>query len=609
VQDRRQRVPALVGIALVLPLLGLRQELGAQSYTARDSGPARFSVVAEKPGHVLVQSGGRVVGFGELVPLSRGAAGPLMEFRGYVKKGRISLSAPRAEPGRAQVRRVERGRAIAGSQSAVPGVCVGASTQQLERKEGSLCTRWRLASRVQDLRIRGDAYVWPSGERELRLELEFVEGGEALPASVPVRWGASPLHLLQESLLTRGSAHRPESELGPALREISIAPLALRPGDRHYLTLLSMPGDPGARVWPAEELRERLGYGMPRRSRRDSAKLRQLAVRLRELIAKLPAQEDPLDRGDHRRPTSDDQIWTHGEFDLGLGLELFAQLSEDEALAQRARAAVLHLLGRDMAPASAPGHVGLRLPAVHGAEHGRGRVAAGHVFLEGALLHALARADRLLLDRVHQALSDLAGLAGERAGSAWHLRDVAWPLRQLCVGLLYASGPRWRRTAELLLRVLGERYDDAVHAFDFDASREGDELQLELWLISGLVLPALDRAAELELTGASALRSRLLRAIAGLPKTGGGLATHYRSTLRSGLLPASGQGRNAACAAWLIEGLRPSLPGRGSRYDSRVQRIERQLLRELPSGQWDPATEAALLLRLRWLRPGLRALR
>ena len=227
------------------------------------------------------------------------------------------------------------------------------------------------------------------------------------------------------------------------------------------------------------------------------------------------------------------------------------------------------------------------------------------MFVEGALLHALAGAERLLIERGFEVLDDLAELAGARAGTAWHLRDVAWPLRQLLMGLRLADRAAWRRAAGELLGALRERWDEELRLFDFRGVRRQRDWELELWLWCGLVLPTLDLGVEMGVEGAAELRRMLVEAIARLPKNGAGFATHYVVGERGVVTAASGQGRNLACAAWVLEGVLQ----RDRRFVARARRLERLLCRGLPSGQWDAATEAALLLRLGWVRPGLRALR
>ncbi|PIE22246.1 MAG: hypothetical protein CSA62_13135 [Planctomycetota bacterium] len=573
-----------------LLLLSTSGLLAQARFQSRSAGPARFCIPGKGLGSVLVYQQGRVLGFGELVPLLHAAVGPLREFRGYVPKGGFRLGKP-------ELRRAKRRPGLRG-QRALPQIRIGASTHVFERAEGQLCPRLRLQARLQDLRVLGDAYLWPSGECELRLLLEFDEEGDEIPAALPVQWGSRQLWLV---------GARPEQ--ARPCREIPLAGLGLRPGDAVVRTLLSSADplrvDPSLRVWSPSPLRDLLGFGCMRRTVQELRALRKVARDLRALVQHLPVEEDPLHRGDHRRPTEDDEIWTHGEFDLGLGLELFAQEAQDTMLHARARDACLHLLGRDLLPASSLGEQGLRLPAVHGAEHGRGRAAAGHVFVEGALLHGLAGAERLLLERIFEVLDDLCEFASGRAGTAWYLRDVAWPLRQLATGLRVADRAAWRRGVKLLLVALRERWDEELRLFDFRGVRRGQDWELELWLWCGLVLPALDRLSELGVEGAGELRGQLVEAIAKLPKDGAGFATHYAATERGLITAASGKRRNLACAAWVLEGVLR----RDRRFASRARRLERLLCRKLPSGQWDAASEAALLLRLDWLRPGLRALR
>lgn len=574
--DTAGAVPRHLCFVVLLPALPL-PEAGAALQQATTAGLARFVLPADAgPGPVLVYQGSRVAGRGELVAWP---GGRFVEFRGRVPRGRFRVRPAAGVP--------------RGKPPAVPeGIEFPALEVMLEGVDGRTSPRYRMRADTAGLSLRGDVYLWPEGAVELRILLD-----------TGLEWQADRSFDL--ACAVRGRQLRLVYGPGLSLSQrgrctvVRLPAGHLRPGDACYLVLRSGedPEDPSRRVCPPDRVLSMLGFGARRRAPPARGLSRVLQREMGALARDRPTS--PLDRGDFRREAATGVLWTHGEFDLALGLTLVGTYAADRDALALAADSMLHTLCRDLSRSWNAG--GIRLPVRHGPEHGFGVVDPGHVFLEGCLLASLLGGERLLFERTVGCLDELARMLRDTVPHATRLRELAWPLRNLETGIRCLERPFWQRIADATAAALAGLWDRQPGMIVCPENRIGfGRIRLDLWLVSGLLLPALDLAARRGNRGARRLRDRIVRAIAALPRSGGRLATHYVWTVQGGWRAARGEGEPTA-RAWVVEGL-----GLASRLRALEQRARRGVARRLPGERWDPATRLALCLRLAWLRASLR---
>ncbi len=613
--------------------LGLKVELGAQ--WSFEAGPGRLAVsigepqVAPRggkgaagsagsrrrgqsvvlPATVPIYQGARMVGQGELLTWLPKAG--MAELRALLPKGRFRLGTPRS---REATGRQGQGDADRKSVARIQGASLDLA---FEWREGGQFPRYRAEGVLPALELRADLYVYPGHGLELRLRCfagQRHQEGERLQlrGRFPVAWAAGrELRLAGTALgadagvgLVSRFLSLPGSE-GGAMQAftLSIPPGVLRPGDGIEIVLLALEGrDPEEKAIGADSLRKRLGHGPSRKKLRTSRRFqgrvdRDLATILAS-TGKLPL----LHRGDHRRRPPGKEapaLWTHLEFDLPLGLYLLGSERRESRLLSAAWQGLQHLMGRDRSRPWRNGTLGYRLPVRHGARHGIGRVALGHVFLESALLVSALRCNRLLFEEALLSLDALVDLVPRSIRQAKQLRDLAWPLVNLELGLRLMDRRPWRKGAESLLAFLDQVFREG--SFDLRESHlPGGGRSLDLWLVSGLLLPALDASVQRGSQKARSLERRLLKRIAGLPGARAGFASRYAQTVRGSWF-ASKVKVDPCYEMWLIEGLvgRKGMP-------ASLSSRRRRLLSKLPGELWDPATRLAFLLRWPRLRAEVR---
>ncbi|MFQ5503872.1 MAG: hypothetical protein ACE5F1_03635 [Planctomycetota bacterium] len=546
---------------------------------ALSSGPARFAVEldpsAELPASVTVYQGRRAFSRAEIVALEEGYRLRTGEFRGRVPKGSFRLGPLRAV-GKEPLPELAEGLGVRGA--------------RLMHADGLRFPRYRLDGELGALEIRGDLYRFGPETHEWRLELRAGQD-----------WDPELLHELEilgpVPSLVSGAGLR--LARGKQETLLVLPPGLLRPGDACFCVLLSgarpdQHEDPGLRVWPSRRLLEALGLA-PGSDRRLRASSRRLARMVDALVERRPLE--PLDRGDFLRRSEPRPLWIHGEYDAAFGFLLHALDRRSGQLRRAAREADLHMLGRDLSrpwSEATPGH---RLPVRHGFAHGKGAVDTGHVFLQGCLLDGLLSADRLLLESCSRLLDTLA----ERMDSPQceRLRDLAWPLLNFEFALGVLDRPLLAKASRAVVAELRSLWNVELGCFELPGmQRPGGRLVQDLWIVSGLLLPALQAARRRFCPGAKQLLGDVTAAIRELPELSGGYATHYWRSPGKGWRP-SGSRADPCCAAWVLEGL-----NRTGGFGRIVRRLAPRVASELPGNGWDPATRLFLCLRLSWLRAG-----
>ena len=618
-----------VALALVVPF---KVELHAQ--WSFEAGPARLAMPVEPakaaastgqgpaglslPAHVSIFQGGKLTGQGELLRWLPKAG--MAELRAVLPKGSFRLGTPRplvapweaaGEAGGEDERNSGRAKGPPGSRA---WIRVADLEIDFEWQEGWRFARHHAQGSRPSVALRCDLYRYPGHGVEIRLRLcagqrYALDAALRVQGAYPSAWSQGrdlrlcPSFAAMSSELGWSTGLRRSSGAGaPALRTwtLSIPAGYLRPGDEIEFVFLATEGrDPEERAIGPPVLRKRLGQGVSRPALRPCTSLRRrLDADLSRLVAETGSL-GPQDRGDHPRTAATRDrpvLWSHQEFDLPLGLHLLGCERRESRLLSEAWRGLQHLMGRDRSRPWRNETLGYRLPVRHGAQHGIGRVALGHVFLESALLVSALRANRSLHQEAIESLDALSDLVPRSIREASKLRDLVWPLLDLEMGLRLVDRGSWRKSAASLLEFLDRIFRDG--SFDLRESRlPGGARSLDLWLVSGLLLPALDASVQRGSGQARSLRRRLLDRIGRLPGASGGFSTRYATDAR-GRWHASRAKVDPCYEIWLIEGLlgRSKMPGS-------LRSRRRRLLSKLPGGIWDPATRLAFLLR--W--PRLRA--
>ena len=553
----------------------------AAAQRARSAGFARFLWrTVDELGPVALLQGGHVVGHGELV----GWPGGFAEFRGQVPRGRFRIRSATAT-------------SLAGVEEA-PVFDARAVFSSVRRGDGVVFRRWHARGAAEGLRVETDLYADGAGGLEMRLQVAASMILDVTRAHTLV------VHLRGRRLVpVRLGGMRLGVDAGR--QALVVPPGSLRAGDVTWAVLRtgSDATDPSRRVWPERAVLARLGFGVPRDTFPQANKIAgALRDEIRELLANPPT--GPVDAGDFLRSadlrSADalvDPVWTHGEFDLALGLELWGIRTGDSAVRDAARRSVRHTLGRDLARGADHGAGELRLPVRHGPTHGEGAVDAGHVFLEGCLLVSALDVDALLFGQTVACLDQLERYMSEQLPAPRRLRELVWPLHNFETALRFVDRGSWARAADQLLARLSDRVDARIGFVVLPhAELAGGRTRIDLWIVAGLLLPALAQSVARAPDRARDLRERLVRNIRALPRRDGVLATHYVFDADGRAFPSAGPPAPTA-VAWLIEGLasHPRLRGKARRLARRLGTAP---------GSWDPATRLALLLRLAWLRPG-----
>ena len=569
---------------------------------AESAGHARFPVLLHsKGGLVTVYQGGRARGTGELLPfLARPGIG---EFRGKVPKGAFRLGPLRDFPKKEKVLLpYSWSVSMDERKTQLLGISIDSITVKVRLCEGRRVPRYRIAVDFAGGRAEGDAFFWPGAALELRLWIQAHQDWKQLEGC-RVRLPAA----LGNASLVYGPGLRIAPVENGSGQQLILPVGHLRPGDGCLSVLVfgdMQSTDPTLRVLPVKRLLKPLGYGLRPGGRAAHARLvRNIEQSLRSLFREAPT--GVLDRGDFLRRqgrTGQKAVWTHLEFDLALGLLLRAVDCGDPESLSRGLAACLHILGRDRSRIWDRQSSGNRLPVIHGPKHGRGAVDQGHVFLEGCLLASVLTVDRLLLARSIDCLNELHAHVQSRLLVVERLRELAWPLLNLEAGLRLLDRKSWAKTSDMLVKKLAASWDRGIACFSLPESlHKGGRRSLDVWLVCGLVIPALRRARTGGSSAAGKLLNTLKSALARLPLSRGLLATHYSKLPGKGWF-ASGSGGDPCCLAWVLEGL-----ARDSRFRRAQRTLRARLVRDLPGPGWDPATRLALLLRLDWVREANRA--
>lgn len=607
---------------LILALsLVLKVELAAQ--WTFEAGPARLAVPLpgssrrpgklgkgtrlQLPARVPIYQGSRLVGQGELLPWLPKAG--MAELRALLPKGRFHLGRPQSEAR-------THGPVVPASKLAA-GIQAAGLEMELEAQEGGLYPRFRARGSGPALDIRADLYRYPGHgcelrlyvlagqehEQEARLQIQgeipadWLQGRDLRLAGLAADQPAGP-DLVQRWISGRDAAHPRHKSW-----KLALPSGYLRPGDGVEILLLALEGgDPEEKAIGAVALRKGLGQGPARPPRRPSRGLRRRMDADLDRVLTRTRKQAPTDRGDHlRRPAGKGRpaLWSHLEFDLPLGLHLLGCERKDRDLVSSAWIGLQHLMGRDRSRPWRNETLGYRLPVRHGARHGIGKVALGHVFLESALLVSALRCNRVGFEDAREALDALSDLVPRSLRQVRQLRDFAWPLADLEMGLRLLDRPPWTRSADLLIASLASLFREG--AFDLRESHLPDGgRSLDLWLVAGLLLPALDSGVLRGSKTARRLRTRLLQHLSHLPGSRGGYATRY-AVAAKGPWYASGAKVDPCFQAWLIEGLlgRKGMP-------ASLRSRHRRVLGQLPGQVWDPATRLAFLLRWPRIRAELR---
>lgn len=196
------------------------------------------------------------------------------------------------------------------------------------------------------------------------------------------------------------------------------------------------------------------------------------------------------------------------EYDAILGLRLAARGLDRPALLLRSRAALAHLIRVDREPGGlvfrhGPGHIG--------------GLEAGHMWLEGALLEALADADPFLLERLGQTVTAWRGMVKRMRPERELCRSLAWSIVS-ATALHRELGLDLRSELEPLYRAIGAAPGGAVPLFDRLPTEPGEETRylVSPWVTIGLLGEALALAPEAPgLVGARARWRGAVRALAG----------------------------------------------------------------------------------------------
>ena len=521
------------------------------------------------------------------------------EFRGRVPRGRFVLS-----PGgkkRAEPRKTEgpgKGWAYA---------------------EGRLVPRFRLQGGEGAWRWRGDLYRWRKDAWELCLEVHRREEG-------PEAGGAKVGEELLRIPLARGlqvSRIHPAGELrwrreGDFL-VLDPGPAGLRPGDRSWVCLgLGMGGSlPARRMLPMGAL----AFATPPLPRRGSPvgagdgglDLGALSLLVDRLVAGTP-REPPV-RGDFPRVyPGGKSLWTHGEFDLPLGLGRAAGLLKRRDALELAQLAARHVFGRDLG--EGPEGRSL-LPAMHSGLHGGDRVEPGHVFLQGALVLALCAADRAFLAFLHRVGEALRSRVLSLEWRPKALRDLAWPLLAFeTADLLWRAEGTFGEAAERVLRALERNWDLRRGGFLLPETWNEEERRAvrPLWIEGGLLVPGLLLGKARGRRRARELLRRVKRDFRrlGLGRNPCARAQAVGSGAWRGMGGAGAGGRDPLGEAWTLEGVW-GLEAREGRWTPRRARAcLRRVLQLFGKGpkagglRWDPATRLAIALQASWIRESLR---
>jgi hypothetical protein len=575
--------------------------------TGEQTGPQKGSVPL--PAWVAIFQAGKRVGEGELLSWLPNAG--MAELRALLPKGRFRLGPPR--PMEARVPRADQeDRASSQAQLRVAGLELA-----FEWRDGERFSRYRAQGSQPAVAVRADLYRYPGHGLEIRIRLcagqrHVEDAGLRIDGGFPASWSEGRELRLSGATAGVGSELSLTSRRGRALDTnytalstwaLGIPAGYLRPGDEIEILLLALEGrDPEERAIGPTSLRQRLGQGPAPASRRADGRLkRRMDQALSQVLSESKGQS-PLDRGDHERnPAREERpaLWSHQEFDLPLGLYLLGCERRDPRLLSAAWRGLQHMMGRDRSRPWRNETLGYRLPVRHGTKHGIGRVALGHVFLESALLVSALRTNRSMHEEAIDSLDALSDLVPSSIRRSRQLRDLAWPLVNLELGLRLLDRRAWKKSAESLLDYLEKIFRDG--SFDLRESRHpGGSRSFDLWLVSGLLLPALDASVLRGSRKGRVLIGRLEQHLRTLPGSGGGYSTRY-STNAKGQWRASRAKVDPCYETWLIEGLlgRKSMP-------ASLRSRRRRLLSELPGKIWDPATRLAFLLRWPRIRAEVR---
>ncbi len=548
----------------------------------------------EVPGFVELVQGSVVVGHGELVALSPA----VVELRAVVEVVGACVLRRQARVG------ADRAR-FAGSSFRFFGRREPASI------DGVSVPRRRDAERQPDFDCRAEWFVWPDHGLEVRLRIEPLTA-EAVQRDIDIDFESD--RQLWHPLLARGVGIATTKVASSTWRvRLTLRGGRLRFQDALHIVIGSdqVRVDPSRAAQPLPQLLDLVTVAP--RVVLDHDK--DLGLAFARLAARIDAERprDELADGDFVRDLVSGidgprLRYTHGEFDSVLawmqravraGSRTKVAVDAARHALSVAEAATLHLIERNLARGR------IRLPVQHGPVPGEGRIDFGHVFVEGALLFALATARRLELDCIAKVIDTLESVAVDDA-SAVALRDVAWPLRNFTVAAILLGRASSRVARDRCVQRIAVSFVSGAWP-DWPENRSSlHTRRVEAWFIAGVLFPTLGLAARDRSAAARRLLETLVAAWQELPWASLGPApTLFVTTDNARAARAAGTDIVATCC--LIEGFAqvPALARHAKRWSKRVAR---DLVAVCDSGTgtaWDAPTVFTLCARLAWLSPAL----